>query len=227
MALFAQTELYSRKYFSLRFIGTEDKINLEPSDVLQQEGLKRIRNGQNQLMIGNQVIPELVATIPRSQLVSLYNEVNIGSQNYITGLRVYFACENQAAPFFKLIFQPVMLDLSHYDPNSQTHMYRISYSGLMYSFNSADNTFVANTNVSSEIDLYKKNFKIKRTSLSTTYDNWSVKDPEYILFPFQLLFELMESNKVDQVMIYSFATTNPHVIPTKEFQHSANKHLKN
>jgi hypothetical protein len=227
MALFAKTEFYSQEYFSLRFIGTEDKINLEPSDVSASLGLQRIQDGQNYLRLDNQLITSMVVTIPRNQLISLYNEVNIGSQNYITALRVYLACKDSGSPVLDLIFQPVMLDFSHPDENSQTDMYRISFSGQMYNFDSVAKRFVVSTNVSSGIELYKNHFMIKRTSTAANFSKWSIKDPEYTLFPFQLLIELMDNNKNDELSIYSVATLNKEIPAKREFQHALLLHSPN
>lgn len=185
----------------------EDSLNLETDDVSSTEALRRLTLFRENFLLNNNPVPELAATLKRSDIDLLYNKVSQFSKpekKCITALLVHFANEiNSGVHTFHPLFQPVYLALKQYDAYSMTYIYETKEIGKKYHFVGGNLVECAvNEDIKFQLD-YANYSLINHTNDRTKPFTPLITniDSESQLFPFQLIYTLMDNNGADQISL--------------------------
>lgn len=185
----------------------EDALNLETDDVDSTEANRRLGYFQTNLLLNLRRVLAPAAVLSRDNVDFLYNKVKhrpTTNKKCLTGILVHFANRvNGATHEFHPLFQPVFLELKQYDPYSMTYIYETSFSDKCYHLDVAGTTLVMC--VGDE----EKNWRLdygKFTTINHSKDSTNPfgsfitnVDSESQLFPFQLMYTLMDHNQADQI----------------------------
>jgi len=183
----------------------EDALNLETDDVESNEANRRLGYFQTNFLLNRIKLPETAAVLSRANIDFLYEKVGqraTVNKKCITALLVHFANRiNGGVHTFHPLFQSVFLELKQYDAYSMTYIYETTYSDEIYHFSGADLVPCVDNEQQQWILDYGKFGTINHskdlakpfTTLITNVDS------ESQLFPFQLIYTLMDHNKADQV----------------------------
>jgi hypothetical protein len=184
--------------FGIPNITNEDELNLEADDVdslelgkREYEYLRRVKLNQ---------IPPLdtnAGYITLQVLINLYNKVCNDSitGEHLTGLKIHYAVKVNAGSYlFTPLLQPVFLKLTSFNEDSLTNLYEIDRFGEIYDINGTPLNPVTLGDILRND--YKSKIELKRhIDLNRSFESHiSNIDAEGVLFPFQLIFQLMKDN---------------------------------
>lgn len=202
---FADLEIIASNYPYVKRILGEDRINLEQNDVESNIGDNWIIRGRNHLKFNNAPIHPKFDSIPLNQLDILFNEVSSISipGPFITALKVMFVSKNGQ---LDLRFQPIKLSYRYRDHNNQKHNYQISALGKTYYLEN-DTFKVERNDIKTLIQEYRDNIKIlKDPTNPDTFSNHELGvDSLYMIFPFQLIYQLLLDNLSDNLDLFNVA----------------------
>lgn len=210
--IFADLQFLASNNPYIRGIASEDQIDLKLNVISEGEGSGRIAAGGTNVSLNNNSIRSLLDSIPKNEIDTLFNEVTSTTltKGYITALKVHFAYDKNSAHLgLRLVYQPVRLLYRFYDYGTNDHMYQISVSGKYYSLEGSE--FKQCNDAETWIKDYCSNVQIKRDYNPTTpFEIYSDKsDPSYMLFPFQLIYKILNDNDNDVLEIYNVVTGIP------------------
>ena len=202
---FADLEMIASNFPNAKRIIGEDRINLELNDVELDIGdAWRIRGG-NHLKFNNALINSKICSVPLNQLDILFNEVSsiVIPGSFITALKVMFVSKNGQ---LNLLFQPLKLSYRYKDHDNQKHMYQISALGKTYYIE--NNLFkVEKNDINTMIQDYRDKISIlKDPAISGSFSNHVLGvDSLYMIFPFQLIYQLLTDNLSDHLDFFNVA----------------------
>ncbi|WP_341903944.1 hypothetical protein [Fluviicola taffensis] len=202
----------------------EDALNLETDDVDSVEAIRRLNYFQTNLLLNKKTVMDTAAILSRDNVDFLYDKVGPLATNKkcITGVLVHFADKiNGGVHTFHPVFQPVFLSLKQYDACSMTYVYETTHSDKYYHFSGSELVLCIDGEEQQWLLDYGKYTTInhnKDTSkpFSSVITN---VDTESQLFPFQLIYTLMDDNQADQVIFKNCMTEFVHD-PSIELKHS-------
>lgn len=186
----------------------EDVLNLEMDDVDSVEGQLRLQRSQTNLRL-NGIPPVIdIGQVSSEQMETLYSKVSHFTtplKKCLTGVKIYHAMETIGGrDTYKPLYQPVFLKWVREDHISHTHIYEIKNEGDHYLWTNSE--FFICTNPDDRKALYKSHFEIcpnyNQPPIFRTFIHNPPIDTEFVLFPFQLIFTLMEHNGNDTMLLH-------------------------
>lgn len=186
----------------------EDWLNLEMDDVDQPEGQKRLGNSQTNLLLKNACVDVDIASISRTEMNKLYNEVSVHTtpqKKCLTGLTIYHAAEEgpDGKCIYNPVYQAVFLKRIRPDYPSHSYIYNITERGDFYMLSSAGKFMSC-----ADPEPFKKCYR-DHADICPDYEEPAAfrgfirhTDTESVLFPFQLIYTLMEHNGNDTVLLH-------------------------
>ena len=175
----------------LNNLESEDILDLAAIPTPRDTGNFEILNCNNFLELNDQYVEFLAAQATCDAFDKLFFEASKmwnGTDNYITGLKIYFGMTQTGSNIITPIFQP--LHMRKFSPNGS---YSIVGEGSLYALDNGEFLAITPEEFTTRTDMYKDEIRIKRNGPSLPYFKPGV-DVEAVIFPFQTIFTLIHDN---------------------------------